>query len=294
MSVMILSKYKQNSYTNKRLIESLNQLNISAELRHPNKFDVIVNKGKGLRYEGEEFETPDLVLIRTGSATTDFMTAVIRQFEQENVYCVNSSNSINIAKDKLESYQRFVSNGLPIPNTMLIKHPVDIKIAEDTIGFPCVVKVITGSQGDGVYLCETKKAFKKIMEFINKLNSPKTLIVQEYIGEQPGVDLRVLVVGGKCVGAMKRIAPEGDFRANISGGGSGEPHEINNEIDFIAREAAKVCGLDIAGIDLLFSKDGYKICEANSSPGFEGFEQYCGVDIGKSIAEYVALRLMSK
>jgi RimK family alpha-L-glutamate ligase len=291
MSVIILSKYKETSYNNERLLKTFDKAGLDVKLMHPNKFDVIVNKGKSLRYEGEKFETPDLVLIRTGSATSLFATSVIKQFEQDRVQCINSSDSINISKNKLESYQRFASSGLPIPNTLLVRHPVDLKLVEDHIGFPCVVKVITGSQGQGVHLCETKKAFKTLMDFISQLASPKTLVVQEYIDTQPGIDLRVIVVGGKCVAAMKRTAPEGDFRANISAGGTGELYPMNNEIDFLAREAAKVCGLDIAGIDLLFDKDGYKICEANSSPGFEGFEKYCGIDVAEKITEYIKYKI---
>ena len=155
------------------------------------------------------------------------------------------------------------------------------------IGWPCVVKVISGSYGEGIYLCENKTSFKKMMEFVGNLDTPKLLLVQEYIDAKPGEDLRVFVVGGKVIGAMKRHAPEGDFRANISAGGRGEPFEVNNEIDYLAREAARICGLDIAGIDLLFDKDGYKICEANSAPGFEGFEKYCQVDVAGQIAEYI-------
>jgi RimK family alpha-L-glutamate ligase len=130
-----------------------------------------------------------------------------------------------------------------------------------------------------------------MMEFVGNLDTPKILLVQEYIDAKPGEDLRVYVIGGKVIGAMKRHAPEGDFRANISAGGRGEPFEVNNEIDYLAREAARICGLDIAGIDLLFDKDGYKICEANSAPGFEGFENYCQVDIAGQIAEYIKYKL---
>jgi RimK family alpha-L-glutamate ligase len=130
-----------------------------------------------------------------------------------------------------------------------------------------------------------------MMEFVGNLDTPKILLVQEYVDTKPGEDLRVFVIGGKVIGAMKRHAPDGDFRANISAGGYGEPFEVSSEFDYLAREAARICGLQIAGIDLLFDKDGYKICEANSAPGFEGFEKYCGVDIAAQIAQYIKYKL---
>lgn len=293
MSILILSKRDEGEYENRRLVESLRDLGIPATIYRPDKFDIIVGKGTGhgVKYNGQEFDMPDLVLTRTGSGTTNFITAVIRQFEEEHIQCTNSSLSISIAKDKMRSHQLFASNNLPTPTTMLVRHPIDTKIVADLIGWPCVVKVISGSYGEGIYLCEDKTSFKKMMSFINELNTPKTLLVQEYIDSNPGEDLRVFVVGGKVIGAMKRHAPDGDFRANISSGGTGEPFEVNGEIEYLARETARICGLQIAGIDLLFDKDGYKICEANSAPGFEGFEKYCGINVAEHIAEYIRYKI---
>ena len=293
MSILILSKKDENEYENRRLVDSLADLGIPATIYHPDNFDVIVGKGTGhgIKYNGKEFDMPNLVLTRTGSGTTEFITAIVRQFEEENIRCINSSLSVEIAKDKMRSHQLLASHGLPIPNTMLVRFPVEVDIVDDMIGWPCVVKVISGSYGEGIYLCENKTSFKKMMEFVGNLNTPKTLLVQEYVSEKPGEDLRVFVVGGKVIGAMKRHAPEGDFRANISNGGYGEPFEVSSEIDFLAREAARICGLEIAGIDLLFDKNGYTICEANSAPGFEGFEKYCKVDIAGQIAQYLKYKL---
>jgi RimK family alpha-L-glutamate ligase len=293
MSVLILSKKDESEYENRRLVKSLADLGIPATIYHPDNFDVIVGKGTGhgIKYNGQEFDMPDLVLTRTGSGTTEFITAIVRQFEEENVRCINSSLSVEIAKDKMRSHQLLASHGLPIPNTMLVRFPVEVDIVDNMIGWPCVVKVISGSYGEGIYLCENKTSFKKMMEFIGNLDTPKTLLVQEYVDTKPGEDLRVFVVGGKVLGAMKRHAPEGDFRANISNGGYGEPFEVNSEIDYLAREAARICGLEIAGIDLLFDKDGYTICEANSAPGFEGFEKYCKVDIAGQIAQYLKYKI---
>lgn len=292
MSVIILSK-RPEEYECHRLLEAFAKHEIDATITHPDKYDIVVNQGSetGIKYEGLAIEKPKLFLTRTGSGTNNFARALIRQFEQEHVLCVNSSDSIEIAKDKMRTSQILASNHIPIPTTMLVRFPVEINIVENKIGFPCIVKVLNGSYGEGVYLCEKKKDFKKLMEFVDSLKSAKTLIVQEYIGHRPGEDLRVFVVGGKVIGAMKRVAPVGDFRANITNGGHGERFEVTDEIDYIARETARVCGLQIAGIDLLFDEHGFKVCEANSAPGFEGFEQYCEVNVADHIAEFVRFKL---
>jgi hypothetical protein len=144
--------------------------------------------------------------------------------------------------------------------------------------------------GDG----EKRRDFNKLMEFIHNVGISKTLLVQEYLGLNPGEDIRVLVIGGKVIGAMKRTAPKGDFRANISNGGTGEKFDVTPEIDFIARETARVLNLHIAGIDLLFHNDGFVVCEANTAPGFKGFEKYCDVDIAELIVEYIDYKLFNK
>jgi RimK family alpha-L-glutamate ligase len=129
------------------------------------------------------------------------------------------------------------------------------------------------------------------MEFIDNLGNKKTMIVQRYMGYRPGEDLRVLVIGGKTVGAMLRTAPDGDFRANITNGGSGSRYDMTEEIDYLARETARAMNLDIAGIDLLFTETGFVVCEANSNPGFAGFENYCDVDVADLITDYVRFKI---
>lgn len=292
MSVVILTK-REKDYENARLLESFANQGINVQFANPEKFDLVVRQGieTGINYNGLTLEKPKLLLTRTGSGTNEFARALIRQFEEEGTPCVNSSEGIEIAKDKLRTSQLLVSNGIPIPNTMLVRFPVEVDIVDRNIGWPCIVKVINGSYGEGVYLCERKKDFKKLMDFTDSLKSAKTLIVQEYVGHRPGEDLRVFVVGGKVIGAMKRVAPVGDFRANISNGGHGETFEVTDEIEYIARETARVCGLQIAGIDLLFDENGFKVCEANSAPGFEGFERYCNINVADHIVGFVNFKL---
>ena len=293
MSVIILSKQERNEYETNRLIESFAAKGITARACHPDKFDIIVDRDirQGIKYEGKPIELPELVLVRLGAGILPFQLAVIRHFEQAGVPCVNSSTAVEVVKDKLRTSQMLSRAGIAIPNTMLVRLPIDEDLVTDNIGFPCVVKLVTGSYGEGVHLCETKNDYKKLIGFVDSLGAKKTMIVQEYLGERVGEDLRVLVIGGKVIGAMKRSAPEGDFRANITNGGHGELFEVSDEIDFIARETAKTLGLDIAGVDLLFDSRGFRVCEANSNPGFSGFERYCGKDVADAITEYIKFRI---
>jgi len=274
-------------------MESFAAKGIQARMCHPDDFDIIVDRDihKGIKYKGEDLELPKLVLVRIGAGILPFQLAVIRHFEQAGIPCINGSLPIEIVKDKLRSSQILSQAGLAIPNTMMVRMPIDDGLVEKNIGFPCVVKVVTGSYGEGVYLCEKKRDYKKLMEFIDNIGNKKTMIVQEYLNERVGEDLRVLVIGGKVVGAMKRTAPEGDFRANITAGGTGENFPLTEEIEYLARETARALNLDIAGIDLLFDPRGFRVCEANSNPGFLGFEKYCGIDVADILTEYIKFRI---
>lgn len=292
-TVWILSISSGFEYENKRLLDSFSKRNIDALIVDASEFDIIVNKdiSQCIRYNGEVVDLPKILLVRYGAGISDFMLALIRQLEKAGVLCINSADAVECVKNKLSTSQILSQHNIAIPTTMVVRFPVDINTVKEEIGFPCVVKLVTGSYGEGVYLCEREKDFIKLMEFIESLNTTKTLLVQEYLGERPGEDLRVLVIGGKVIGAMKRSAPEGDFRTNISNGGTGESYPINDEIEYIARETAKVLNLDIAGIDLLFDSRGFRVCEANSNPGFNGFETYCKIDIAELITDYINFRL---
>ena len=289
MKIIILAKHAEDDYETNRLVTSFRSKGIEVSVRHPDRFDLIVNENlkQHIKYDGETLELPDLVFVRIGAGISRFQLAVIRHFEQAGVKCVNSSISVESAIDKLRTAQILSSNNIAIPKTMIVKYPVDINLIKDDIGFPCVIKVVTGSYGEGIYLCEDSASFKKIIEFISNVGSKETLIVQEYLGDRPGEDLRVLVAGDKVFGAMKRTAPAGDFRANITNGGTGEMFEVSPEIEHIAKKTAQVLGLSIAGIDLLFDNRGFKVCEANSNPGFSGFERYCNKDVADFLTDYV-------
>jgi len=279
---------QDESYENTRLVQAFADQNIEARVLRPKLFDIVVsrNSEKSILYEGKRVSLPDLVLTRTGAGSNYFTLAVMRQFEKFGVPVINDADGILKVKDKLMTSQILASNGVPIPKTMLVNFPVDPDVVQKEIGYPCVVKVVSGSKGRGVYLCHKKREFKDLMELLENLKSKKSLIVQEYVDAEVGVDLRVWVIGGKTRAAMKRTAPDGDFRANISSGGTGEDYVITPEIDEIAVKSTQLLGLQIAGVDLLFDRKGFKVCEVNSSPGFEGIDQYCDKDMAREIVDY--------
>jgi RimK family alpha-L-glutamate ligase len=291
-TVWILSKKGTEVYENQRLVETFANSNITADIVNADEFDLIVNKNNltDVWRKGQLATLPDAVLVRTGSGSNYFALAVLRQLESLGVPVINSSTSITLVKDKLETMQILAKNSIAIPKTMLVRWPINEKLVDTEIGYPCVVKVITGSGGKGVYLCNDNVSFTKLMQLVKNLDTKKTMIIQEYIGHRVGTDLRVIVVGGKVIGAMQRHS-DNDFRANITNGGHGASHEVTAEIEYIARETARIMNLDIAGIDLLFDQDGFKVCEANSSPGFRGFEQYCPENIAQAMVDYIAFRI---
>ena len=282
-----------DTYENQRLLSCLEKNGMRGRVLEPKYFDIIVSRSsaKSIRYKGEKIELPDLVLSRTGAGTNYFTRSVMRQIEKFGILVINDADSISRVSDKLLTSQLLVKENLPIPKTILVNGDVDIELIEKEIGFPCVVKATSGSKGKTVHLCQTKKDFVSLMSLLSSISLKKTMIIQEFVDAQPGTDLRVWVIGGKTVVAMKRTGVEGDFRANISQGGTAELFEITDEVDYLARETARVLGLQIAGVDLLFDKDGYKICEANSSPGFEGMDQYCGQDMAQRIVDFIKLKI---
>jgi gamma-F420-2:alpha-L-glutamate ligase len=282
-----------DAYENQQLLKCLEKNSMKGRVLEPKYFDIIVSRSssKSIRYKGERIELPDVVLSRTGAGTNYFTRSVMRQIEKFGIPVFNDADSISRVSDKLLTSQLLVKENLPIPKTILVNGDVDVELIEKEIGFPCVVKATSGSKGKTVHLCHTKKDFAGLMSLLSSISLKKTMIIQEFVDAQPGTDLRVWVIGGKTVVAMKRTGAEGDFRANISQGGTAELFEITDEVDYLARETARVLGLQIAGVDLLFDKDGYKICEANSSPGFEGMDKYCGQDMAQRIVDFIKLKI---
>jgi RimK family alpha-L-glutamate ligase len=292
MTVLLLTKQTKKAYERRRLEESFADKKIKTTVKHPKDFDLVVTHEieHSVKLNGQDFEWPKFVILRGTSGENNFNLAIMREFEQAGIPVINSPTAIENARDKLRTCQILANNGIRIPKTLMFKWPVDEELIEREIGWPCVVKVVSGSQGNGVYLCKKRKHFKALMNMAVTLGNRQTLIVQEYMADRVGEDLRVLVVGGRVIGAMRRISND-DFRANISQGGHGEPFPVSDEIDYISREAARLLGLEVAGIDLLFDGDSFRVCEVNSNPGFRGFERYCDVNVADAITEYIRLKI---
>lgn len=289
---MLGNRLTKETYERDRFIEEADVYGIDFSLVHADEIDLIVSRDdrKSIRYKNDVVSLPDVLLARTGSATGHFNLSVLRQFERLNVPTIPNSDSIIASKDKMYANQILAQAGLPIPKTLLTRFPVKSDLVEKQVGFPCVLKVVTGSHGAGVYLCHTPKEFEDLSELISSLDFKNSMIVQEYVQHSEGRDLRVIVIGGRVVGAMLRQSTDGSFKANISRGGKGLAYAVDEKMEMLAIQTAKVLDLDIAGVDLLFHEDGYRICEANSSPGFRGFEEALGINIPGKIFEYAKMR----
>ena len=290
MSGWILYKKDiEESYEIQRLVEEFEKQDISIRVVNPQDVDIFVDRDdrKSIRVSGKLRKLPDFVLPRTGSGTTYFIKAIIRHLERIGVILINGSNSIDAVKDKLYTQQILGQSNLPVPKTLLVKHPIDVEFVESNIGYPAIIKTLSGSFGAGVFMAETRKQLKQLIKMAEITNENYDIIIQEYIKDSYGKDLRVFVLNGKVVGCMMRQSTDDDFRANITRGGEGIPYQITEEIEWLGGECSRLLNLDIAGVDLLFNKDGYSICEVNSSPGFEGMDKYCKTNIAEEIVNYV-------
>jgi len=295
MKAWILAKKANfDSYENKSFVEEAENAGIEVKIVAPEEFELIVTKEgrKSILYNGKPLELPDFLIPRMGAGTTYFALAVIRHLERLGVFTLNSSQSIENSKDKLAALQILASNNIPIPKTMLAKFPLDIEIVENEFSYPIIVKTVSGTEGKGVFLCEKKTQLKDLTDLIEVSIDPKiNVIMQEFVTPSKGKDIRVIVIGGRAVGAMLRTAGRGKFKANYSAGGKVEAFKLNPTLEWLAVESSKLLGLEIAGVDLLFDGDNYKICEVNSAPGFDGFEKATGINVSKKIYQYAKVRL---
>jgi ribosomal protein S6--L-glutamate ligase len=234
----------------------------------------------------EPLPNVDAIIPRIGTSITFYGLAVVRQFEAQGVITTATSEGIACSRDKLHSLQIMNSNGLPIPNTTVVSDPEDALQAIQTAGgLPVILKLIRGTQGRGVFLAREMHTVTSVLRTVHRAS--EQMLVQEYIRESRGSDIRVIVVGNRCVAAMQRTATHGDFRSNLHRGGTARPIVLDENSRRLAAQAARAHGLGVAGVDMLLSNRGPLLLEVNSSPGLEGIEKTTGVDVAEEIVRYL-------
>lgn len=287
MKIAILSR-KQNLYSTRRLIEAAVARGHEADMIDTLRCYMNITSARPtIHYKGSELDTYDAVIPRIGASVTFYGSAVVRQLEMMGVFCVNDSVAITRARDKLRSLQLLSKKGIGLPITGFAHSLDEIKDLIKMVGGPpLVIKFLEGTQGIGVILVETTKAARSVLEAF--LGLKVNILVQEYIREAGGADIRCFVVGGKVVAAMKRQAksPE-EFRSNLHRGGTATPVEITDEERNMAIRTAHIIGLNVAGIDIMRSHRGPLIMEVNASPGLEGIEKTTKVDVATEIIKFI-------
>ncbi len=286
MKIAVLSRNKE-LYSTRRLVEACEQRGHQVEVINHLKCNIITEQKKPtIYYQGRYLNDMEGVIPRIGASVTFYGTAVVRQFEMMKVFSATESQALVRSRDKLRSLQILSRAGLGLPKTVFTNYTKEVdSILDEVGGAPVVIKLLEGTQGLGVVLAENRKAAKSVIEAFNGLKA--RIIIQEFIKEAKGEDIRAFVVDGEVVGAMKRIAKEGEFRSNLHRGGRAEIVELSEEERETALHAAKVMGLGVAGVDLIQASRGPLILEVNSSPGLEGIEKATGVDIAGKIVGYL-------
>ena len=285
MNIVILSKGPGN-YSTKRLKEEAEKRGHAVRVIDYAKCYVTIERGSPIvRYEGEEVRDIDVLIPRIAASLTKYGSSIVRQFEMQGVFTTTSSIAIVRARDKLRSTQLLARAGVGIPKTVFARETADL---EDVIalagGAPLIIKVARGTHGNGVVLAETQKAAKAVMQafYVEGVS----FLVQEFIQESAGTDIRAFVVGGKVVASMKRQSLDDDFRSNLHQGGEGTTVKLTDEERKTAQKAARAMGLSICGVDMMRSDRGPLVLEVNASPGF-GIEQVTGRDVSSAILDYI-------
>ncbi len=286
MNIVILSR-NPNLYSTERLAEEGRKRGHLVEIIDPLKCDIIIEKEKPtIYYKDRYLDYVDAVIPRIGASITFYGCAVVRQFEMMAVFSVATSDAIQRSRDKLRSLQRLSKAGIGMPKTVFTNYSRDVEeVIEHVGGVPVIIKLLEGTQGLGVVLAETKNAAESVLEAFNGLEA--RVIVQEFIKEAKGADLRALIVDGQVVGAMKRQGKEGEFRSNLHRGGSANVIKLNQDEIRLAMQASKALKLPVCGVDMLQSSRGPLLLEVNSTPGLEGIEGATGRNIAKSIITYI-------
>lgn len=287
MKIILLAS-NQNLYSNQRIIEAAKNRGHEIEFANVGGcyIKVASNSCEVFHDEGKKFEKINCVIPRIKPSMTFYGTAIVRQFEVMGVQCLNGSEAITKSRDKLHSLQLLSQHSLGLPDTSFANSSYDTKDLIKLVGSaPLVVKLLEGTKGIGVVLAETNKAAESVINAFRSLKAD--VLVQHYIKESKGCDIRCFVIGDQVVASMERIAQEGEFRANIHLGATARSVEITDEEREMAIKAAKVIGLEIAGVDMVRSASGPKILEVNSSPGLEGIEGATGINVAEKMIEYL-------
>ena len=292
MRLVILSR-QPTLYSTHALVEAAQQRGHEARVLDTLQFDIRVSKQKSeLFYQGEPVGPVDAVIPRIGASITLYGLAVVRQFEMMGVYCLNESQAIARSRDKLRCLQILSRHDLGMPMTMYTRQADHVpRCIEQVNGPPVVVKLLQGTQGVGVVLAESTAAASSVIEAFHGLD--QNLLIQQFIREANGADIRAVVVGRRVVAAMRRQALAGEFRSNMHRGGKSKPMTLTQDYRRTALAAARILGLRMAGVDMIESKEGAMVMEVNSSPGLEGIQKTTGVDVAKATIEHIERELAS-
>lgn len=287
LKICILSR-KRTLYTTRRLVEAARAMGHEVMLVDPLGCHLVVGYRFNTLYHRtgrKRLDNVDVVIPRIGASITEYGLATVNQFDMMGVPLINNSVPIARSRDKLRCLQLLSRHDIDIPRTVMARSPDQIERAIELVGgCPVVLKLLQGTQGVGVLLAETPQQVESLLDTFWGLN--QNILIQEFIRESAGRDVRALVVGGRVVAAMRRTARMGEFRSNIHRGGEGTPIELEPEYARVALEATAIVGLQVAGVDMLESRTGPKVMELNSSPGFEGLEAATGMDVAGVILRY--------
>ncbi len=286
LKIAILSR-NRSLYSTKRLVESIENKGHEAVIFDHLKCDIVIEQDHpAIFYKGEKLTGIDAVIPRIGASVTFYGAAVVRQFEMMGVPTAVESQALVRSRDKLRSLQILARSNVGMPKTVFTNYSKEVKKIIDSVGgAPLIVKLLEGTQGYGVVLAPTRKAAESMIEAFHSMKA--RVIVQEFIEEAKGADIRAFVIGNKVVGAMKRQGMEGEFRSNLHQGGKGRLVKLSKKEREIALTAAKAMGLSIAGVDMLQSERGPLVLEVNSSPGLEGIEKATNKDIASEVVNFV-------
>ncbi|MFO0713895.1 MAG: RimK family alpha-L-glutamate ligase [Sandaracinus sp.] len=275
-----------SSYSTKRLIEASRARGHSVDVLDTARFSLIVdNAGGEVLYKGRALMALDAVIPRVGTSMTLVGTAIVRQLEQQGLFVQNGSHAITVARDKLRALQVLGRNGVPVPRTGFGKSGDDLGALLDALGAPVILKLLEGTQGVGVMLADTRHVAQAILETLESMKAD--VLLQRFVEESRGRDIRAFVVGGRVVAAMRRTARGEEFRSNVHRGASVESVRLDAAYDEVARKAARVLGLHVAGVDMLEGRDGPLVMEVNASPGLEGIEAATGIDVAMAVVRHV-------